>query len=168
MKNGIATFIVGMGLLIPAYLGLLLTGWPTVICPLPALTFVPALLLSYWSSWCARAAVFVPVLFFFAWNPALFQGSGRIPGRSYGLLAVATALSIIAFVAGWKLGLRYQGAQYVYSVCAINIVWVASLWTMFAQKRKSAASSFKASLFLHWALFAWLSWYAFPCMGELP
>jgi hypothetical protein len=27
---------------------------------------------------------------------------------------------------------------------------------------------FRFSLFLHWTLFAWLAWCAFPYMGELP
>ena len=136
-----------------------------MICPFPALTIVPAFLLSPLDL--SDAAVLAPVLFFFAWNPGLFRGTGKIPKRSYVLLTVATALSIVDFVEGWKYGLEYRGARYTYSVCVIDVVWVLSLWAMFIWKWKSAPS-FRANLLLHWVLFAWLSWYAFPWLGELP
>jgi hypothetical protein len=42
---GTLTFVAGMALLIPASLGLLLIGVPTILCPLPLLTTIPAFLL---------------------------------------------------------------------------------------------------------------------------
>ena len=83
------------------------------------------------------------------------------------MLGVATALSTYWFVVGWQYGLKYQGARYTYVVCAINIVWVAALWAMFIRKLWSVPS-FRTNLLLHWALFAWLGWYALPWLGELP
>ena len=37
-KSGVATIIAGLGLLIPASLGLLVSNVPTILCPFPALT----------------------------------------------------------------------------------------------------------------------------------
>jgi hypothetical protein len=148
-------------LLIPASLGLLVSGVPTVLCPFPAMTVPPMFLLE------SRAAVFVPFVLFLVWNPQLFRGTAKIPRRSYGLLGVATALSTYWFVVGWQYGLKYQGARYTYLVCAINVVWVAALWAMLTRKLWSTPS-FRSNLLLHWALFAWLGWYALPWLGELP
>ena len=162
------TLVCGLSLLIPASVGLLLTGVPTVLCPLPNLTVLPTVLLD---AYLHRAAVFVslfvPAVLFLVWNPQLLRGAAKIPWRSYGLLGVATALSTYWFVVGWQYGLKYQGARYTYLVCAINVVWLLLLWAMFIRKLWSAPS-FTANLFLHWALFAWLGWYAFPYLGELP
>jgi hypothetical protein len=162
MKSVLVTWICGLGLLIPACFGLLSCGYPTELCPFPTLTIVPVFLLGS-----LRAAVFVPAILFFAWNPGLFRGSGTIPKRSYALLAIATALSACWFVGGWKYGLEYEGASYTRSVCFINILWLGSLWVQFLLKWKSAPS-FTTNLLLHWFLFAWLAWYAFPYLGELP
>jgi hypothetical protein len=159
MKRALVTFCFGLGLLIAVFLQLLLGGGEkTVIYPFPALALLSAVALTHYSDntwvWVAGLSV-IPVLLFFVWNPGLFRGDKKIPKRSYGLLAGATALSVIWFVLGWRDGLEHLGVQYTYSVCAINLVWVASLWTMFTQKWKSGAPSFKVNLFLHWILFAW-------------
>jgi hypothetical protein len=164
VKSVPITFITGLTLLIPASIGLFVSGVPTVLCPFPTLTFLPALLLSSWGL--QGTAVIVPVLLFFVWNPGLFRGEIGIPVRSYVLMAVLTVLSLVDFVASWKLGLRYQGAPYTYTVCAVNIMWVCLLGVLLAVGWKTK-SSFKCNLILHWALFAWLCWYAFPYMGEL-
>lgn len=67
----------------------------------------------------------------------------------------------------WKWGLQYQGARYTDSVLALNVIWLAGLRTMsyVCCKREP---SFTTSLTLHWLLFAWVAWYAFPYLGELP
>jgi hypothetical protein len=43
----------------------------------------------------------------------------------------------------------------------------AVLFFAFVRTWKMGAS-FRNSLFVHWMLFAWLAWYAFPYLGELP
>jgi hypothetical protein len=83
------------------------------------------------------------------------------------LLAVAAVLSVFYFIGSWKWGLEYQGLHHTRVVCAANIVWVAILGFAFARSRQGT-TSFKFNLFLHWMLFAWLAWYAFPYLGELP
>jgi hypothetical protein len=68
---------------------------------------------------------------------------------------------------GWKFGLQYQGTRYVYEVSAANVFGIAFLATGFSWSRKWEGS-FTLNLALHWLLFVWLAWYAFPYLGELP
>jgi hypothetical protein len=105
------------------------------------------------------------MVLFFVWNPGLFYGDKNIPKRSYVLLIVTTVLSLLWFVAGWKDGIAVQGARYNYSVSAINVVWIIGLWVMVGRNWK-VESSFKSNVLIHWLLFAWLAWYAFPFFGE--
>ena len=80
---GTLTFMAGLALLIPASLGLLLTGVPTILCPLPLLTTTPAFLLSTWRL--QYLAIGLPVLLFFLWRPGFFHGAARVPRRSYAI-----------------------------------------------------------------------------------
>jgi hypothetical protein len=83
------------------------------------------------------------------------------------LFGVTTALNIAYFIVSWKWGLQYQGIRHVHAVSAINLVWAGVLGLGFVRSWKRT-SSFTVSLLLHWMLFAWLAWYAFPYLGELP
>lgn len=161
MKPGLVTFIGGLALAIPAAIGLLSTGVPTALGPFPAMTALPAMFLSS-----RLVGIVVPSLIFFAWNPGLFRGENKPPTRSYGLLVVATILSVIWIVVGWKNGLHYQGVGYVHRVSVVTVAWIALLGTLFTLYWKR--ESFRLNLALHWLLFAWLAWYAFPYLGELP
>lgn len=162
MKSNHWTVLAGLSLLVPV-----LFWWhfaqeaPSAFYPFPALMFIPALF------GLRQGAVAVPVAFFFVWNVGLFDGSTAVPKRSSVLLSVATVLSALWFVVGWKDGLAMQGAKYNYSVFAVNIVWIAALWILLAHCRKKEPS-FKWSLLFHLMLFGWLAWYAFPFFGELP
>lgn len=164
-KGAIATAAAGLGLLIPASLGLLVTDVPTVLCPFPLITVVPAFFLS--GQGMLKLAVAVPMLLFFAWHPGLLHGDAKIPKRSYILLLAVILLDVADFVTSWNWGLQYQGAHFTHVVCAVNVAWAAFLVLAFARTWKKP-SSFAYSLFLHWMLFAWLAWYAFPYLGELP
>jgi H+/Cl- antiporter ClcA len=110
-------------------------------------------------------AVILPMLFFLLWNPQLFRGEAKVPKRPYVMLALLTVLSIVDFVFSWKWAMQYEGPQYTAVVCSVNIAWLAFLGLAFARTRKTT-TSFGTSLFLHWMLFAWLAWYAFPWLGE--
>jgi hypothetical protein len=165
MKSHWVTLLSGMALLAPASIPLFLTGAPSVFAPLPALTIVPAFLL--YQSPLGRAVVAIPTILFFAWNPGLFRGNNKVPKRSYVLFGLFTVLDVVWFVAGWKDGLRYQGALYTYVVCALNAAPVIVLAALFLRSR-SVDLSFKTNLALHWLLFAWLGWFAYPNLGELP
>jgi hypothetical protein len=161
----VATISAGLALLVPASIGLFASNVPSILGPFPALTVLPAFLLSGQGMW--RVAVAVPTLCFFAWHPGLFRGDTKMPKRSYVLLIILILLAIADFVTSWNWGLQYQGAHYTHVVCAVNIAWVALLALAFARSWKRPPS-FAYSLFLHWMLFAWLAWCAFPYLGELP
>lgn len=158
-KCSAATVAAGLGLLIPAFVGLLSGG---NLCPLPMLTVLPAILLGL-----GIAAIMVPTLLFFIWNPGLFRGDPTVPTRSYVLTAVLAVLSVIYFVTSWSAGVHYQGMENTRTLCLVNILSVISLALGFSGVRK-VGPSFKYNLLVHWMLFAWLSWYAFPWLGELP
>lgn len=160
-----ATLLASVSLLIPAAAGLLTSGIPRTYCPLPMLTIVPAFVLSVHHL--ENLAITLPSLLFLVWSPGLMRGQANVARRSHRLLAVLTLLSVYYFVTGWKLGVEYQGIEYTRAVCFINIVWVALLTTAFVRVRKTGPS-FRSNLVLHWTLFAWLAWYAFPYLGELP
>ena len=159
------TLLAAAALLIPASLGLFLTGAPTVFCPFPMLTAIPALMLAQWHL--EDAAVLLPLTLFLLWNPQLFRGEGKIPKRSYILFAVLVGLNAVDFVLSWKWGLQYEGPPYTAIVCSINIAWIGFLG-LALRRWLNTSPSFRASLFFHWMLFAWLCWYAFPWLGEVP
>ena len=172
MKSWQLTCTAGVGLLVPAWTGLFITGVPTLLCPLPLLTVIPAFFLAspivpsvptYRFTW---LAVFVPAVLFLAWDPQLFRGRPQVPKRSLALLAVLTVLSVVWFHQGWWYGMKYQGPTFTVAVCIVNLLWLALLWVMFV--RCWRRPSFPQSLLAHWMLFAWLAWYAFPYLGELP
>lgn len=80
-----------------------------------------------------------------------------------GLLSILTAVD---FVLEWQYGLRYQGRDHTIAMCTISALWLAIIW--WAVIRAWRRPSFWANLLAHWVLFAWLGWYAFPYLGELP
>ena len=100
-KSAVTTLVAGLALLVPAAIGLNDFG-PTIIHPLPALTILPAFFLSAFHLW--KAAVVIPMLLFFAWNPGLLFGDRKIPKRSCVLLAILTVLSVVWFVGDGSSG----------------------------------------------------------------
>jgi len=161
MKPRLLTLLVGATLSLLVLCSLHSQDGPTILYPWPALVLVPSIL--FHLRW---AAVAVPAVLFLAWNPGLSRGDREIPRRSYISLAVAAALSVVWFLVGWKDGLVIQGAKYTYSVALINIIWMGLLSALSIRSRRTPPS-FEISLLLHWLLFAWLAWYAFPFFGEI-
>ena len=125
--RALTTFLAGLSLLIPAWIGLD-APVPTVVHPMPILTVVPAFSLF-------RAAALVPTLLFFLWYPGLFRGEAHVPKRSYGMFVALSGLSVVWFVADWHFASKYHGAQYTYFVCALNVLWLGLLWVLFILKR---------------------------------
>jgi hypothetical protein len=162
-RGSLITLSAALALLVPAYIGSFSSGVPTVFSPFPALTIIPALLLAPHLEY---VAAFLPSLLFMLWNPQLFREESKIPKRSYVLFVLVVALSAVDFVMSWKWGLHYQGRQYTAVVCSLNIAWAGLLGLSF-RRCIIRTPSFRTSLFLHWMLFAWLCWYAFPWLGEL-
>jgi hypothetical protein len=151
-----------MSLVVSAWVGLLSAGVPTLYCPFPALTIIPA----FWFSQLRFAVVLVPAILFFLWNPALLNGQSRTPKRTIVLALLLSALTLVEFTFDWNYGVKYQGLHHTVSMLIINLVWLALL--SLSTIRSSQQHSFVRNLLSHWILFAWLSWYAFPYLGELP
>jgi len=167
MKALYQTFAVGLGLVPLAWIGSFSRGMLTLISPMPTLIVIPAFFLASPPSHLPyRLAILVPALLYFAWTPCLFRGDSQVPKRSWVLLARLSLLSVAYFVSSWGYGNQYQGHGYTFAICAVNILWLLGLWT--SLYRSSRVCSFRANLFFHGALFAWLAWYAFPYLGELP
>jgi hypothetical protein len=163
-RGALFTLFAALALLVSAYIGSLSSGVPTVFSPFPALTIIPAQLLA--QGHLEYVAALLPSLLFLLWNPQLFREEGKIPKRSYVLFVLVVALSVVDFMTSWKWGLHDQGPQYTAIICSLNIVWAGLLGLAFRRCSKTTPS-FRTSLFLHWMLFAWLCWYAFPWLGEL-
>jgi hypothetical protein len=162
MKSSHLTYIAGATLFVPPLFWWLARGQdPSALYPLPALILIPALL------GLKQLALIIPVGLFFVWNARLIDGDCGIPKRTFVLLVLATVGDAFWFAIGWQDGLAMQGAKYTYFVCAVNIAWIASLWLLFLRERK-AQPAFSMNLLLHWMLFLWFAWYAFPFFGELP
>jgi len=154
------TIVAGVILLVPASIGLIAAS-PNLLSPLPALTAMPLMFLS------SRIVVsLLPSLLFFGWNVGLFRGETKLPKRSYVLLVVAAVLTIVWFVVGWGNGLHYQTARYVHNVFIINMAWIVCLAAGFWYAK--GRSSYLLNVVLNWVLFAWIAWYAFPYLGEMP
>ena len=164
MKASYQTLVVGFGLVLLAWIGCFSSGMPTLTCPMPAITVIPAFFLASFLPY--RLAILVPALLFVSWNPGLFRGDTQVPKRSWFLLSVLNVLSVAYFVRSWKYGTQYQGREYTVAICTINVVWLVGLWAILY--RSARGSSFKANLFFHSVVFVWLAWYAFPYLGELP
>lgn len=162
MKPAYYTMIAGASLLIPPVLLLRSFGQaPTALYPLPGTVLIPALF------GLREGAVLIPSALFFAWIPGLFSGDDKIPRRSFVLLVVVTVANVLWLAAAWQDGIAMQGVSYTHRVSALSLLWLASLWIAFVLVRKSAPS-FTKNLLLHWFMFAWFAWYAFPFFGELP
>jgi hypothetical protein len=159
MKSSHLTILAGFSLLFPAlFVYFKQTGFDNIFYPYPVLVFIPMFFGLRWASFA------VPTMLFFAWNPGLFRGDAEVPRRSYVLLLIATVANVLWMIVNWKYGLAVQGAKYSYSVCLVNVAWAALLFVMFTRSQKER--SFKTNLLLHWILFAWFAWYAFPFFGE--
>jgi len=105
-------------------------------------------------------------LFFCLWCWPVLRGRTTLPARSVVLFLCAVALSAITLIFGRRYGIQYQSSGYVIGVTLINAVCWALLGALALLARRRP--SFGHNLGFHVALFAWLAWYAFPYLGELP
>jgi hypothetical protein len=159
---------VAAALLLALLSGLSLwTGVPTVMSPLNMLLLVPGLLSScvLGKGWFVASIAFIPVTFWLWCRPVL-RGSQIVPSRSLFLLGGSVALSAFWFVAGIEYGLTYQGRDYVVGTAAVSVAWWATLAGLALAAWRFPRPGLNVTF--HIALFAWLAWYAFPYLGELP
>ncbi len=161
----VVVIVTSLGLALLTWIGAFSAGVPTLHSPLPLLTVLPALALSAWHL--EYLAILVPSVLFFLWTPGVRKNSWPdIPKRTIVLLSLLTVLTVVYFVAGWSDGIRYQGLRHTKVVCIISVAWLVALWLVVV--RCWSQPSVTGNLILHWLLFAWLGWYAFPYLGELP
>ena len=162
----VVMIVTALALALVTWMGAFSAGVPTLHSPLPLLTVLPALVLSRWHV--QYLAILVPsVLFFFLWTPGVRKNSRPdIPKRTIALLSLLTVLTVVYFVASWSDGIRYQGLRHTKVVSIISVAWLAALWLVVVRCWRKP--SVIGNLILHWLLFAWLGWYAFPYLGELP
>jgi hypothetical protein len=153
-KSAVLTLLAGMSLWVLARL-LFAAEKQKALYIVPVYVFIFGLSRLRWI-----LAVAFPLLFF-VWNPGLFQGHAPVPKRSHVLLTVTTFLTAVWFIFWWKKEVAAEGPRYIYFVSAVNVVWIVTLWMLFARSRKGEPS-FKMNLLFHWMLFAWLYLFAFP------
>src|SRR6267142_2387691 len=123
MNTRLLVIAAGLGLLIPAWIGLFSSGVPTLYSPLPTLTILPAFMLSRWHL--HSLAVLVPSILFFLWRPGLLLNQQpNVPKRTIVLLGLLTMLTIVDFVFEWNDGVHYQGVHHAIGVCIINLMWL--------------------------------------------
>jgi len=165
-----ATLVAGISLAIPVWVGLQLLSNVVFFIPDTAFTGISWLLIGglvfgnpRYTTESLASAQFVPVLLFFAWNPRLFSGATNVPKRSYALFAIATLLTVLYF-RSVSDGIGYQGPKYTYAFLAANVASIALLVFIFV-RNWNREPSFRTNLLLHWSLFAWLAWFAFPFLG---
>ncbi len=165
MKSTLLTLLAGLCLLIPGYFGSRNAGCILSPVPLLPLFFVVVFAPYMYGLDAQKLLVVLPTFLFFAWNPRLLRGQVSTPKRTYVLVAVGIVLGVAYLVHGWSFGIKTQGVEYTLLVCVENFAWSAILCVLFFRSWK-AEPSFVRNLALHWVLFAWLTWYAFPFLGH--
>jgi hypothetical protein len=135
---------------------------------------VLASFLSVDHGWGLAGALLIWPALFLLWNPSLVRGSHATPTRTYALWLIITLLSVAWFAAyliDWNDLSRcwhdIEDIQKWRTLGAINAVVAVVIGFMLLRIRDHKRSSFASNLLLHWGLFAWLAWCAFPA-AELP
>ena len=81
------------------------------------------------------------------------------------LLWIATALVPLFLIAGWSYGIQYQGFVHTVFVVIANAIFAVVVWTTWWLAR--TPKNYQMQIAFGFALFAWLSSFAFPWMGEI-
>jgi hypothetical protein len=119
------------------------------------------------SRWIPDAiALLAGPLLLLIWHPRLLTGTCEMPRRTFVGLAMLTLLTVLWFVGGWGYGLQSQGLDYVIAVALANGLALYICWRLAIDARRKV--SFEATLFAHASVALWLTWMAFPWLGELP
>ena len=137
-------------------------GTPSLSAPASAVLVIPLFISELWGT----VALGLWPLAFAGWARPQLLASGAFPVRSMGLWAAVQLSSVLWFAAGWKLGLRYQGSEFVWGSLALGLLISLGVAGLGFSCRKKP--SFIRSLTAHWLLFAWIVTYAFPYLGETP
>ena len=135
-----------------------LIGGPSIIAPVPVYLLLLAWTISF------VAVLVLPAIYFFS----AYYGP-RI--QSYPIWVAALTLAIAGldvwyFTEMWAYGIKWQGADYTYTMVALNILGFGTVGLIAAWA--VLKNSMQAAKIAHFCLFVVLSWCAFPVLGELP
>lgn len=158
LKNPlIITVTGGLLLFIPAAQGYIF-GVPQPYAPFP-LPFTFAILAF------GFGATIIPSILFFVFCHRLFTGNPKTSIYIFGIAIILGILSIVWFILSWDYGTHYQGFSHTLTVLILNcVVYLSSLFLLIWGKDRP---SFPVAFTGQWLLFAWLTWVAFPWLGEL-
>jgi hypothetical protein len=158
IKNVALVLAASLSLAPFTYLSVWGSSGLTVYSPAALLAFFPLYILPQW------LALFTPSLLFILWNGCLLRKDVAVPVRTSVVFLLLSALTVFYFVIGWSAGIEYNGAEYTRSVCVINVLMMGLLGLLWLVALK--AKNYWANFIFSWVLFLWLSWQAFPYLGE--
>lgn len=138
MRPTYQTLAAGTGIGVLARLGSFSNGVPSLVCPMPAVTVLPAMFFPRFHLPYGLAVLVAPLLFF-AWSPGLSRGNQRVPKRSWAAMVVLSFLTVVYPVGSWKYGIQYQGREYSIAVCAVNLVWLVLLWVVLCHSVRTSS-----------------------------
>lgn len=139
---------------------------PVPFHPFSLVIVLPALLAGDHYVWFgASAGAFIGTLAFAGFGSYVVRTGRFMPIGSLVVFAVIAILSLAWAILGWEETTRHQGLARANVLVAlalappicISLVTIA-LWHSLTVLR---------SIALHWAMFAWFSWSAFPWYGEM-
>jgi hypothetical protein len=140
----------------------ILKGYPCLLSPLCFVIALPALIMPI----PYLLGPLVGPIIYIAWCFPLLKGQTQIPLRSKIFSALFVVLSLTNLVASWRYGTQYEGVFQTIAVYVFNgAFWIG----LFIAERNSRTNpTFIKNLGFHTLLFCWLTWVAFPWLGELP
>ena len=138
-----------------------IAGLPTIIAPAPVLLVIPGFL--------GVPPALLPLLaacLCAMWCPQIAHGTSVVPLRTLVLSSLTAVGSVWWFVAGWTMGVQYEGRAFVHATAIISTTLMLLTASALYYGRKHPTLG--ATTFAHTLLFSWLFSYAFPYLGETP
>lgn len=81
------------------------------------------------------------------------------------LLWIVSVLVPLHLLVGWSYGVQYQGFTYCVVVAMVNAAFAGIAWIAWTLARSSG--NYRMQIAFGFSLFAWLTSFAFPWMGEI-
>ena len=151
-------WLVGGIILTASLSGLLLVASPiTILAPAPLHLAIGLWSISY------LYLLVMPIVYSVGY--IALRNNEWFPMVTSGIYVVLVGLSVWYFIASWEYGVRFQSRDYTSIVAIQNLLIVALIgYALIMSFQKNNYWS-KLSFLL---LICWLSWCAFPLLGELP
>jgi hypothetical protein len=104
-------------------------------------------------------------LVFWQWCRPLGRTGSVYPRRTVVAGIVAVVLSATYYVSQWSYGLEYQGLGFMIACLSASAMFLGTIAIAWYRYRPTGA--WLPGLVLHWMLFAWICFLAFPWLGEM-